>query len=72
MSSVDWSPPYCARDTELACPKCGAEKSVCVREHEAYFDGGGPYEAYCAECHCDLEVQASVTIEFSDPEEVPE
>ena len=64
----DWTPPFCAQETELMCPKCGEENAVRVREHEVYIDGGGPYEAYCCDCHVALVVQASVTIEFSDPE----
>lgn len=70
MSKDDdkWIPPYCAHDTDLACPKCGAEAAVRVRELDVYSDGGGPYEAYCCECHAALVVQASVTVEFSDPE----
>lgn len=68
--SEDWNQPYAAHDTTLKCPACGELESVRVREKDTYFDGGGPYEAYCCECHAELEVQASVTVEFSDPEVV--
>ena len=62
-----WTPPFCADDAEdLACPKCG-EETVLVREQATYFDGDA-VEAYCSECHAMLEVQAAVTITFSDPE----
>jgi len=65
----DWKPPFCANEIEnIACPSCG-EESVRVREKETYFDGDS-CEAYCAECHADIEVQVSLTIEFSDPEVV--
>lgn len=64
-----WTPPFCSRDTHLTCPVCKAPYAVRVREKEMYFDTDA-VEAYCADCHADLEVQSSVTIDFSDPEEV--
>lgn len=64
--SVNWTPPYCANeDTDLQCPACGCW-DVYVREQDTYYEGG--VEAYCGECHKDLEVQASVQIVFSHPE----
>lgn len=50
---------------ELTCPAC-EKNAVRVRGQEAYFEGG--VEAYCAECHVLLEVQANVEITFTDPE----
>ena len=60
-----WRPPFCAHEIEnLECPKCG-EEAVCVREKETYFDSDA-CEAYCADCHAELEVQVSVAVTFSD------
>ena len=65
---VDWKPPYCASDAEeVKCPKCG--ERVRVREKDTYRDGDC-CEAYCDECHANLEVQVSVEIHFSDAEVV--
>lgn len=67
MSEEKWSPPFCANEIEdVACPKCGAE-AVRVREKETYSDGDC-VEAYCGECRTMLEIYATVSIEFSDPE----
>jgi hypothetical protein len=64
----DWKPPFCANDAdEVKCPKCGEDGCVRVREKETYFDGDC-CEAYCAECHAELEVQVSVDVTFSDAE----
>lgn len=66
----DWKPPYCANDAdELKCPNCGEDGCVRVREKEVYF-AGDCCEAYCAECHTDLEVQVNVAVTFSDAEVV--
>lgn len=65
-----WKPPFCATETELDCPKCGAKESVYVREHENYYDMSD-YEAFCDECHADLVVYAAVDIAFHDAEEAP-
>ena len=63
----DWDPPFCSNDCpELACPACGEDGCIQVREQETYFEGG--VEAYCSECHALLEVQAAVEITFSDAE----
>lgn len=60
---------FCANHVEgLKCPKCG-EDDVYVREHDTYYDSQA-YEAYCDSCDAALEVQASLTIEFSAPEVV--
>ena len=68
VADVEWEPPYCANDAdEVKCPKCGEDGCVRVREKETYFDGSC-CEAYCAECHADLEVQVSVDVTFSDAE----
>jgi hypothetical protein len=65
----EWTPPFCANEIEdLKCPKCG-EGYVRVREKSTYFDGD-TCEAYCAECHADIEVQVQVQVTFSDPEVV--
>lgn len=64
-TSNEWSPPFCANDTDLKCPACGAE-NVCVREKDIYYEG--EVEAYCGDCHAMLEVQANVEITFSDPD----
>ncbi len=66
----DWTPPYCALDTDLTCPSCGEESSVRVRELETVFDGDC-VEAYCCECHVEMEVDASVDISYSDPKLSP-
>ncbi len=66
---IEWHPPYCANDAGLDCPSCSAESSVRVREKETYFDGDC-CDAYCAECHADLEVQVALEIVFSCPEVV--
>jgi hypothetical protein len=66
-TEVEWKPPYCANDENvMKCPFCG-EESVNVRHKEVYLDTDC-CEAYCAECHADLEVQVCVEITFSDPE----
>lgn len=67
--TTEWSPPFCSNEAEnLVCPACG-EEAVCVREKDVYFEG--EVEAYCAECHAVLEVQAAIEVTFSDPEVVP-
>ena len=66
-SEKEWSPPFCAKDTDLECPNCGEGSKVCVRESE-YYQDGDTIEAYCGTCHANLEVMANVSIEFSDPE----
>lgn len=65
-----WSPPFCAKETDLECPKCGEGSTVLVRESE-YYQDGDTVEAYCDTCHADLEVMANVSIEFSDPDVAP-
>jgi hypothetical protein len=65
--SKAWTPPFCAHATTLPCPACKKKNSVRVREQETYFDGV-EVEAYCWQCHAVLEVQAQVTVEFSDAE----
>lgn len=65
-----WQPPFCAHDAEkykLDCPACGAESSVCVREHELYLDAD-EYEAFCEECHAMLRTSACVDISFCEAE----
>lgn len=69
MTMVNWTPPFCANETVLACPACKEPGAVRVREKETCFDGES-VEAYCCDCHVDLEVIVSVTIEFSNPEVV--
>jgi hypothetical protein len=64
-----WTPPFCARAVELECPNCDDGGAVRVREHKAYSDGG-TYDAYCADCHAELEVTAIVEITFADVEVV--
>lgn len=66
-SEKQWHPPFCAHDTELVCPKCGTSGTVSVREKEIYYDSD-QVEAFCSECHAELEVCASVEVTFSDPE----
>ena len=67
--STDWKPPFCANEAdELTCPACD-ENAVRVREKDQYYDGH-EVEAYCAECHADLVVWASVDVAFSCPEVV--
>lgn len=61
------SPPYCATETTLDCPSCGAKASVRVREQMSYFDGSD-YPGFCAECHAALTVWASVEVLFTDVE----
>ena len=61
-------PPFCSQDTDLRCPVCG-EAHVQVRDKQMYYDGE-EIEAYCAGCHAILEVQSTVTVEFSDPQVV--
>ena len=63
----EWTPKWCANDTELACPKCG-EVGVIVREQSTYYDGED-VEAACPSCHVELTVQASVEIVFHDARE---
>lgn len=67
MTAVVWSPPFCAHETDLACPVCKEPGAVRVREKDKCFDGE-EVEAYCCDCHATLQVYASVNIEFSDPE----
>ena len=68
-ADVEWKPPYCSNYADgVKCPKCGEDWCVRVREKETYFDGDC-CEAYCAECHADLEVQVSVGVTFSEAEE---
>jgi hypothetical protein len=63
----EWVPPFCAHEVEnVPCPKCG-EEFVRVREKAFYYDGD-TVEAFCAECHAEFEVTASVDVSFSDPE----
>lgn len=67
MSKV-WKPPFCSIDAiELDCPSCKGKGCVQVIERETYFDSS-EYEAYCSDCHVLLEVQAQVSVSFSDPE----
>jgi hypothetical protein len=66
--TTDWMPPFVAKDdADIDCPVCKAQWSVRVREKATYFDGD-TVEAYCAECHAELEVHASVEITFGDCE----
>ena len=66
-SIKEWDPPFISsHKPDLKCPSCG-EQAVEVREREFYRDGDCT-EAYCSECHANLEVQTSVEITFSEPE----
>lgn len=66
----DWKPPFCANEVEeLQCPNCEDGGVVRVREHEMYTDGS-TYEAYCADCHAEMEVTAFVEVTFGDVEAV--
>ena len=63
-----WRPPFCIRDDDGGtCPVCKEPESVRIRDEETYMDGS-EYEAYCAECHAELVVWASIDISFTEAE----
>ena len=66
---TEWAPPFCSVDTGLSCPVCKEADAVQAREKSTYYDADA-VEAYCSECHAELEVYSSVDIMFSDAEQV--
>ena len=66
MTNADWTPPFEAMGIEdMACPACGNEGNVMVRD-QCMYPTDSRVDAYCGDCRALLSVDVAIEYVFGD------